>query len=50
MSDPLLFAVSVTAFVLALYVAQHLIGAYLARLPGPDRDVQFLKRRDDRIR
>ena len=46
MSGPLLFAVSVAAFVLVLYVAQHLIGAYLTRLPGADRDAQFLSRRD----
>lgn len=46
MSSPLLFAVSVTAFVVTLYVIQHLISAYLARMPRQDEDARFLARRN----
>jgi len=47
MSNPLLFAVSVSVFIVALYVIQHLISAYLARMPSQEQDAQFLARRND---
>ena len=47
MSGPLLFAASVSVFVQALYLIQHLISAYLARMPPQDQDTQFLARRND---
>lgn len=44
-TGPLLFAASVTAFVTALYVAQHLVSVYLARSSEQELDAHFLTKR-----